>query len=97
MDIQKNPRNQSLERYYFSQILIQKGEDSKKNNAPLVGVELHRLICEIFSGETKPFNPHCFLYAIWNHAGHLAGYHQQDAHEFLMATLNSFGNDVCIT
>lgn len=86
-----------MERYYFSQILIQKGEDSKKNNAPLVGVELHRLICEIFSGETKPFNPHCFLYAIWNHAGHLAGYHQQDAHEFLMATLNSFGNDVCIT
>lgn len=31
---------------------------------------------------------HNFLYLIWTHAKHLAGYEQQDAHEFFMATLN---------
>ena len=58
-------------------------------DVPLVGAELQRLIHELFSGYKKPFNPHCFLYAMWNAAGHLAGYSQQDAHEFLMAVLNA--------
>ncbi|KAG2378345.1 hypothetical protein C9374_008488 [Naegleria lovaniensis] len=36
-----------------------------------------------------PFVPNQFLYIMWNVAGHLAGYQQQDAHEFYMAILSA--------
>ncbi|KAF0974723.1 hypothetical protein FDP41_006197 [Naegleria fowleri] len=36
-----------------------------------------------------PYVPHQFLYIMWNIAGHLAGYQQQDAHEFYMAILSA--------
>lgn len=65
------------------------GTTPPESDSPNVAIELHNLVREIYSGNKKPFNPHCLLYAIWNSAGHLAGYHQQDAHEFFMATLDS--------
>jgi len=34
------------------------------------------------------FVAHNLLYLVWTHARHLAGYEQQDAHEFLIATLD---------
>ena len=36
-----------------------------------------------------PFVPHQFLYIMWNVGGELAGYQQQDAHEFYMAVLSA--------
>jgi ubiquitin carboxyl-terminal hydrolase 22/27/51 len=57
-----------------------------------VDVELQRLMHEIYNGESRPYNPHCFLYTMWNVAGHLAGYQQQDAHEFLMAILGALSS-----
>jgi hypothetical protein len=41
-----------------------------------------------FHGETEPYAPHQFLCAMWSHASHLAGYEQQDAHEFLISLLD---------
>lgn len=32
--------------------------------------------------------PHQLLYSMWQHAQHLAGYDQQDAHEFFMGLLD---------
>ncbi len=32
--------------------------------------------------------PHVLLHMTWTHAHHLAGYEQQDAHEFFIATLD---------
>ena len=46
------------------------------------------LIQEFFCGDRTPFSPHKLLYMIWTHAHHLAGYEQQDAHEFFIATLD---------
>ncbi len=33
--------------------------------------------------------PHNLLFAVWNFVDYMAGYAQQDAHEFLIAFLNS--------
>lgn len=46
------------------------------------------LFQEFFSGVGTPLSPHKLLYMIWTHAHHLAGYEQQDAHEFFIATLD---------
>lgn len=35
--------------------------------------------------------PANLLYAVWNYADHMAGYDQQDAHEFLIALLDGLG------
>lgn len=36
----------------------------------------------------RPIVPHEFLYSVWSYSHDLAGYEQQDAHEFLIALLN---------
>lgn len=43
---------------------------------------------EFYSGSRSPLSLHRLLHLIWNHAKHLAGYEQQDAHEFFIATLD---------
>jgi ubiquitin carboxyl-terminal hydrolase 22/27/51 len=50
--------------------------------------EFNRLFQEFFSGDGSPLSLHKLLYMIWTHAHHLAGYEQQDAHEFFIATLD---------
>ena len=35
-----------------------------------------------------PHTPYRLLHLVWTHARHLAGYEQQDAHEFLIAALD---------
>ncbi|XP_063240683.1 ubiquitin carboxyl-terminal hydrolase 22 isoform X2 [Bacillus rossius redtenbacheri] len=50
--------------------------------------ELTRLFHEFYSGNTAPLTLDRLLHLIWTHACHLAGYEQQDAHEFFMATLD---------
>ena len=37
---------------------------------------------------TSALVPHRLLYSMWQHALHLAGYEQQDAHEFFMGLLD---------
>ncbi|XP_018329537.1 ubiquitin carboxyl-terminal hydrolase 22 [Agrilus planipennis] len=48
---------------------------------------ISRLFYEFYNGEKSPLSLHEFLYHIWTRAEHLAGYVQQDAQEFLIATL----------
>ena len=43
---------------------------------------------EFYSGAKSPLVPHLLLHMTWQHAHHLAGYEQQDAHEFFIATLD---------
>ncbi|CAH0388905.1 unnamed protein product [Bemisia tabaci] len=50
--------------------------------------EIVNLFQEFYSGLDSPLILHRFLHLIWTHARHLAGYEQQDAHEFFIATLN---------
>lgn len=50
--------------------------------------EMARLYQEFYSGSRTPFIPYKLLHLVWTNARHLAGYEQQDAHEFLIAALD---------
>ncbi|XP_054160267.1 ubiquitin carboxyl-terminal hydrolase 22-like [Oppia nitens] len=50
--------------------------------------EMVRLFQEFYSGKSAPHIPFRLLHLVWTHARHLAGYEQQDAHEFFIATLD---------
>ncbi|KAJ8897939.1 hypothetical protein PR048_003297 [Dryococelus australis] len=60
----------------------------KENSNMCLVCELTRLYQEFYSGNTAPLTLDRLLHLIWTHACHLAGYEQQDAHEFFMATLD---------
>ncbi|CAG8462638.1 6130_t:CDS:2 [Diversispora eburnea] len=55
--------------------------------------EFDNLFQEFFSGETKPYPPCSFLHAMWLSSTELAGYNEQDAHEFYMAAINKMHSD----
>ncbi|XP_044906885.1 ubiquitin carboxyl-terminal hydrolase 51 isoform X2 [Felis catus] len=50
--------------------------------------EMSSLFHAMYSGSRTPHIPYKLLHLIWIHAEHLAGYRQQDAHEFLIAILD---------
>lgn len=50
--------------------------------------EMAHLFQEFYSGVSMPHTPYRLLHLVWTHARHLAGYEQQDAHEFLIAALD---------
>lgn len=50
--------------------------------------QVDRFMSEMFSCEPQPFACHQFLFAMWQHSDYLAGYDQQDAHEFLISLFN---------
>ena len=60
---------------------------ASSENACIV-CEIAQLFQEFFRGSASPLSPHKLLYMIWTHAHHLAGYEQQDAHEFFIALLD---------
>lgn len=45
-------------------------------------------LLKFYSGHRSPHIPFRLLHLVWTHARHLAGYEQQDAHEFLIAALD---------
>ncbi|CAM9372425.1 unnamed protein product, partial [Scytosiphon promiscuus] len=70
---------------------------AKKIGDYCIACELARLFKDMFSteaaaatlGDTEPYVPHRLLEAVWSASEFLAGYEQQDAHEFLIAVLDS--------
>ncbi|CAJ0877524.1 10771_t:CDS:10 [Entrophospora sp. SA101] len=55
--------------------------------------EVDNLFQEFHTKEKKPYPPCSFLYAMWNSSTELAGYAEQDAHEFFMAAINQMHLD----
>ena len=45
-------------------------------------------VLQFYSGNRTPHIPYRLLHLVWTNARHLAGYEQQDAHEFLIAALD---------
>ena len=43
---------------------------------------------QFYSGQSSPHDPFKLLFLIWTHARNLAGYEQQDAHEFFISILD---------
>ncbi len=50
--------------------------------------QVDRFFSEMFSASQLPFACNELLCAVWQHSDHLAGYDQQDAHEFFISLLN---------
>jgi len=50
--------------------------------------EMSNLFQEFYSGKKTAHVPFRLLYKVWTNARHLAGYEQQDAHEFFIAALD---------
>ncbi|KXN72283.1 cysteine proteinase [Conidiobolus coronatus NRRL 28638] len=63
------------------------GGNSMDENACL-SCELTNFILDYYSDNFTPISPTNFLHKLWSTSKHLAGYHEHDAHELLMAVLN---------
>ncbi|KAF8628559.1 hypothetical protein AX15_003826 [Amanita polypyramis BW_CC] len=50
--------------------------------------EMDKLFTEVYSEDSAPYGPRTFLATAWRTSTELAGYAQQDAHEFFIAVLN---------
>ncbi|KAK9806173.1 hypothetical protein WJX72_004306 [[Myrmecia] bisecta] len=62
---------------------------------PCLSCELDNMFCAAYSGHRRPYSPTGFLYNWWQQAAaHLAGYQQQDAHEFYLNMLNGLMSSV---
>lgn len=51
--------------------------------------EIDTLFCQMNSGAKSPFAPHRLLEAVWRNSKDMAGYEQQDAHEFFVTIRNA--------
>lgn len=58
-----------------------------KENACL-GCVITNIFNELYSGEATQYAPYKLIHSVWQHSKHLAGYSQQDAHEFFIALLD---------
>jgi ubiquitin carboxyl-terminal hydrolase 22/27/51 len=79
--------NPLLRNYFLSDLHNRSGCSANRDDICLA-CELDYLFSEVYSGVGAPYAPYHFLYSMWRHADNLAGYDQQDAHEFLISTLN---------
>jgi ubiquitin carboxyl-terminal hydrolase 22/27/51 len=79
--------NPLLRNYFLSDFHNRSGCSADRDDICLA-CELDYLFAEVYSGTGAPYAPYHFLYSMWRHADNLAGYDQQDAHEFLISTLN---------
>ncbi|XP_041363994.1 ubiquitin carboxyl-terminal hydrolase 22-like isoform X2 [Gigantopelta aegis] len=61
---------------------------ASSNSKQCLVCEMSRLFQEFYSGLRTPHIPFKLLHLVWTNARHLAGYEQQDAHEFLIAALD---------
>ncbi|KAI5066740.1 hypothetical protein GOP47_0017268 [Adiantum capillus-veneris] len=62
----------------------------EKGSHSCLGCEMHAIYSAAFSGDRSPFSPAQFLCSWWQHAANLAGYKQQDAHEFFISAIDGF-------
>ncbi|CAO3574875.1 unnamed protein product [Mortierella alpina] len=53
-----------------------------------MGCEMDQLFTQFYSGVKSPYGPCSFLHTMWMSSSDLAGYAQQDAHEFFISALN---------
>ncbi|ORX43747.1 cysteine proteinase, partial [Piromyces finnis] len=65
-------------------------------NTLCLACELDKLFAQFYSGDHTPFGPCEFLYVVWKTEKHMAGYQQQDAHEFLICALDQLHQSCCM-
>eukprot|EP01083_Nonionella_stella_P065520 171761_1 len=63
-------------------------KSSPESKGVCIGCDMDILVEQAFTEGVDPLLPANFLFSIWRHANHLAGYEQHDAHEFFMCLLD---------
>ena len=81
--------NPMFSKYYLAEAHNRKTCFLSRSSRICLGCESDRLIDQMFSGDRVPFSPHRFLLQTWRCTDHLAGYEQQDAHDFYISTMNA--------
>ncbi|ORY03622.1 cysteine proteinase [Basidiobolus meristosporus CBS 931.73] len=82
--IQVFVHNPLLRAYY----LCDKHDVTGCPKKPCLSCEMDKLFNELYSGKKEPYGPCTFLHCMWLSSTELAGYAQQDAHEFFISALN---------
>jgi ubiquitin carboxyl-terminal hydrolase 22/27/51 len=82
--------NPLMRNYFLSDMHNRRqcSQTAERHEGVCLGCEMDILFAKIFSGTKAPYTPHHLLYSIWKYANYFAGYEQQDAHEFLISSLN---------
>ena len=92
--IQSLVHTSTLRDYFLSEKYIGQCGHNRDNNSQnqlsktCIVCEMNRVFQQFYGGQTTPYCPDRLLYLVWTQARHLAGYEQQDAHEFLIALLD---------
>ncbi|KAG0241154.1 hypothetical protein BGW41_006260, partial [Actinomortierella wolfii] len=77
--------NPLLRGYFLSDMHSSKRCEVKSD---CMGCEMDQLFSQFYSGDKTPYGPTSFLITMWKSSSDLAGYAQQDAHEFFISALN---------
>ena len=64
------------------------GSKSSSNSTLCMSCDFDSLFIQYCSPNQRSLNPSCMLQSLWSSSETLAGYEQQDAHEFLISFLN---------
>ncbi|KXS12934.1 cysteine proteinase [Gonapodya prolifera JEL478] len=89
--------NPLLRAYFLSGAHTQERCRAARRGEVCLACEMDRLFAEFYSpySDSGPFAPVHFLRTLWLSAQGLAGYQQQDAHEFLIAALDGVHSGCC--
>lgn len=78
-----------VQKKYIRPLGVVKREMIKSSNGEsCLGCTISNLFFEMYSGLPTHVAPYNMLYGVWQRSEHLAGYSQQDAHEFFIALLD---------
>jgi ubiquitin carboxyl-terminal hydrolase 22/27/51 len=81
--------NPLMTRYFLSAQHPHKTCIKHPSNALCLSCEMDKLFNHVYMDSNDPYGPTSLLHAIWmNSTGSLAGYAQQDAHEFFISALD---------
>ncbi|KAI8136790.1 hypothetical protein BJV82DRAFT_675667 [Fennellomyces sp. T-0311] len=83
--LQSFVHNPLLKAYFLSD----QHSPGRCNNKFCLCCEMDNLFAQIYSGKKEPYAPCHFLQSMWMSLKELAGYAQQDAHEFFISALNN--------
>ena len=82
--------NPMMKAYFLSGMHVAKDCGVKS----CLACEMDGLFCQVYSTtDRSPYCPTSFLFNMWISQKHLAGYSQQDAHEFFISVLNEMHNN----
>ncbi|KAJ3148251.1 Ubiquitin carboxyl-terminal hydrolase 22 [Geranomyces variabilis] len=83
--------NPIMKCYFLSDKHTKKTCENKRPHC--MACQMDNCFQEFYSGNKKAYGPNAFLHTMWNAQHDMAGYAQQDAHEFFISLANELHNN----